>query len=309
MHVADTLLVVDDDVTICSLLEHVLSETGSRVLTAGSGEEGLRIVTEEPVELALVDIGLPGMSGIELTRQLVKTTTTTVLLMTGDDHNYSYETAVAEGAMDFIVKPIRLGELPLRIERARELKEAVQAKNRMIANLEKLATTDELTQLQNARQFFSCLDAEVGRAHRYQRPLAMALLDIDHFKAVNDRYGHPTGDRVLRHVADVLMSTCRRADSVFRYGGEEFAFLLPESNLDQAATLAERTRARLTELPDVDGIQIRVTISAGVGELQPDERPGEFVRRLDQALYRAKREGRDRVIRSDPPEPGPGEGE
>ena len=293
-----TLLIVDDEPDICRLLKNAMGDNGYEVMVAGSGEEALRIAAVECVDFALVDIGLPGMSGIELTRRLVKTTNTVVLLMTGDDLHYSHQTATAEGAMDFIVKPIRLTELPLRIERARELMDSKLSREKMISELERKATVDELTQLLNSGQFFARLESEIAKSRRYGRPLTLAMLDIDHFKDVNDRYGHPVGDQVLRHVAAVLSGSCRSADTAFRYGGEEFALLLPETGIDHGVEVVERARAHVAAAHTVNGEEIVVTISGGVAELSATDDPDGLVERADEALYGAKRTGRNRVVRA-----------
>lgn len=291
-----SLIVVDDEVAICELVSHAMSRRGFLVVTASSGEEALAMIDEKGVDVALVDIGLPGVSGIALTRQLVRTTDTIVLLMTGDDVTYSYETAMDAGAMDFIVKPIRLNELPLRIDRARGLRDAARSRERMIAELERMATTDELTQLFNVRQFSSVLEREVDRSRRYGRALSLILFDIDHFKRVNDQHGHPVGDQVLRHVANLIETSCRRADTAFRYGGEEFALILPETNAEKARSVAERVRQVVERQPFAGDVTINVSVSAGVAQLTVDEGVRDLVRRSDEALYSAKRQGRNRVV-------------
>lgn len=167
------------------------------------------------------------------------------------------------------------------------------------AEIHKLAKLDGLTEIPNRRYFLERLDAELARAGRYDASAALLLLDLDHFKRINDGYGHQVGDRALCHVAELLTSdVVRRIDVVGRYGGEEFAVLLPETDLDGAVVVAERIRAALASSPLLDG-DVPIAISASIG-VAAFPGPGvtdldALVRRADDALYRAKHEGRNRV--------------
>jgi two-component system, cell cycle response regulator len=287
------LLVVDDDKRIQQLFSSALSLEGYEVSTAATGREGLRIATETPVDIVLLDINLPDLSGIEVMRQIVKTTRTIVLLITGDNVHHSYESTVQEGAADFIVKPVRLAELAMRIKQAREVRSLTEAKERLIADLERMAIRDELTGLFNYRHFQDQFKAEALRALRYQRPLSLIVLDIDHFKAVNDMLGHVAGDRVLAAIGEILTTKIRATDKGFRYGGEEFAVIMPETQRDQAIAIAERIRQAIEEAQLTPGQS--VTVSAGVAEYRTTEDADALLRRTDTAMYAAKRDGRNRV--------------
>jgi len=159
-----------------------------------------------------------------------------------------------------------------------------------------LASTDHLTGLWNRRAFQERLAAELERARRYDRPLALVMLDIDHFKRINDVHGHPVGDRVLIEVASRIFSTVREGEVVARVGGEEFAWILPETDGDGAVAAAERVRAAISA-QTFTGVG-RLTISLGVCDLDEGETASELVRLADRALYRAKAGGRDRVARA-----------
>jgi diguanylate cyclase (GGDEF)-like protein len=164
------------------------------------------------------------------------------------------------------------------------------------AHLEQLSRTDPLTGLMNRREFFDALDREIRRAERRGAWLSVAILDLDHFKAVNDQYGHLAGDAVLIAAAHALGEVMRREDSLARYGGEEFVLLLPDTDAPGARAVAERCRARLQSLQiEVEGTPIRVTASFGVAARGPGVGGEALVRAADDALYRAKREGRNRV--------------
>jgi diguanylate cyclase (GGDEF)-like protein len=166
------------------------------------------------------------------------------------------------------------------------------------AHLGKLASTDALTQLFNRRHFLAVAEAEWARAARYRRPLAMLMVDIDHFKAVNDRHGHDAGDAVIAGIAAICRKLSRRSDVVGRLGGEEFAFLLPETTIADAAAFAERLR-RAVSLQRLSrpGGDLAVTISIGVSDNSSASSAAELLKHADVALYNAKREGRDCVRR------------
>jgi diguanylate cyclase (GGDEF)-like protein len=169
--------------------------------------------------------------------------------------------------------------------------------NVAVEELRRLATTDELTGLVNRRQFLALLEVEVARTRRSGRPLSLAILDVDHFKRVNDLHGHPAGDEVLRMLAASLRGTGRAGDILGRMGGEEFAVLMPETSLGEARVACERLGSAVaaceTELPT--GRRVSVTLSTGVGPLVGKERADQLVSRVDAALYEAKANGRNRV--------------
>jgi diguanylate cyclase (GGDEF)-like protein/PAS domain S-box-containing protein len=165
------------------------------------------------------------------------------------------------------------------------------------ARLRELATTDPLTGALNRRRLFELATDEVRRSERYGRPLCFAMLDLDHFKAVNDRHGHTAGDEALRTVAAAIRAGLRSHDLLARYGGEEFAVVLPETGLETAVAAMDRIREAIAGLRfDAGGAALRITVSAGVVAWRPGESPGAVLDRADVALYEAKRSGRNRVV-------------
>jgi len=190
-------------------------------------------------------------------------------------------------------------------KKTRELQEANEQINQKqkqleLANtkLEELAHTDELTRIPNRRRILERLEDEINRANRYRTNLAVLLLDLDHFKFVNDRYGHKEGDRVLVHSAQIFQNEVRRTDWIGRYGGEEFLGVLPETDAEAAVQLAARLRNRMqeTSIPLETGVRIKITVSIGVAWFRWDVDTGEsLLQRSDMALYRAKALGRDQV--------------
>ena len=158
-----------------------------------------------------------------------------------------------------------------------------------------LIITDPLTQLFNRRYLDSCLETAISQYQRYGITTSLLMFDLDHFKQVNDQFGHHTGDQVLRHVAEMVRTRTRQGDQVFRYGGEEFVILLPATPVNQAQTLAEALRHRLATTPVVKQ-EVSITMSGGLSELHFHDSPDSWLERCDQALYEAKRLGRDRVV-------------
>jgi diguanylate cyclase (GGDEF)-like protein/PAS domain S-box-containing protein len=161
-----------------------------------------------------------------------------------------------------------------------------------------LSITDGLTNLYNSRHFYTILELEINRAHRYRRALALLMIDIDDFKRFNDTYGHQAGDKVLAQTGAVIRSALREADTGYRYGGEEFAVILPETVGPGAVQLSERIRKELAEMPILLKAKTNdhITASMGVSELQEKDKLSEFVKRADENLYAAKKEGKNRVI-------------
>ena len=225
--------------------------------------------------------------------------------MTGYSDDYSYEEAINTGASDFVIKPVRLEELLLRLKRVLKERQLSTERTRMMQKLQKLATTDGLTKLYNSRSFYTQLELEVDRYNRYRHPLSLLLLDIDNFKEFNDTFGHLEGDKVLVRFSLIIKSCLRTNDSAYRYGGEEFTVILPETNGDEAKTVAQRIRSSLetenfSPTPDK---KAKITISIGVTQYFPKEELSAFIRRADRAMYLSKKNGRNRVsvLLAEPP--------
>lgn len=191
----------------------------------------------------------------------------------------------------------RIDELEQRLQEAQE---AIRELRSRLARAERNASTDSLTGIANRRGFTELLHGAVAEADRERQTLSLLMIDVDHFKAFNDRYGHHVGDHVLRLVATALANLPGGAKSASRFGGEEFAVLLPSIGLEEALVLAEQTRAMLAGrrliMRGTGKPLSKITVSIGVAELRPRERADHLIRRADAALYRAKRDGRDRVL-------------
>jgi diguanylate cyclase (GGDEF)-like protein len=308
--VGNRILIVDDKPDLCDIIGEYLRGAGFFTESAGSAEEALSILQQEPFDLVITDIVLddkPGSStqGLELTKAVKRDYTADVIVMTGYAADFTYEGAVSIGASDFVIKPVRYEELVLRVQRVLRERELTDERARMMEKLHRLAITDGLTALYNSRHFYSQLELEADRSTRYRHPLALLLLDIDHFKDFNDAYGHLEGDKVLVRFSQIMKSCLRANDSAYRYGGEEFTVILPETGAEEARTVAQRIRAALEieVFVPASGQSVSKTISIGATEYCPPEDMATFIKRADLAMYQSKQQGRNRVSLLFAPQP------
>jgi diguanylate cyclase (GGDEF)-like protein len=230
-----------------------------------------------------------------------------VIVMAGVTDNCTFEEIIARGASDLMLKPVNIPELYMRIKRVLREQTLLRERNSVMQKLQEsekryreLSITDGLTKIFNSRQFFSELKTEIERSRRYDHPLTVLMLDIDNFKKLNDTFGHLEGDRVLVRLAEILQACLRQSCSAYRYGGEEFAAILPVTSEEQGVNAAERVRAALRNEVFVPGSggSFQVTVSIGVAQYLKDEDMMDFVRRADTNLYRAKAAGKDQVCTS-----------
>jgi diguanylate cyclase (GGDEF)-like protein len=244
-----------------------------------------------------MDVQLPGMNGLELTKIIKKSYNADVIIMTGYSLDYTIEESMARGASDLIIKPIRLEDLLLRINVVLKNRSEKKENSRKLEELTNLTIRDDLTGLFNSRQFYSHIAQEVDRSNRYFRPLSLILMDIDNFKSLNDTYGHLFGDKILSGMGEIIKSAIRMQDTAYRYAGDEFTILLPETELERAIAVAERVRQAIEIETQVlsDPKSLKVTVSIGVVEYLTDEEIKCFVHRADSAMYESKRKGRNKI--------------
>jgi len=291
------VLIVDDDEAVRSTMNEYIQTAGYNSEAVSCAEEAIETIKKDEFQVIITDIILPAMGGLELTKSIKKTNDTDVIVMTGYGDEYSYEEAINVGASDFVIKPVRLEELLLRLKRVLNERELTKERVRMMEKLQKLAVTDGLTKLYNSRSFYSQLETEVDRFNRYKHPLALLLLDLDFFKDYNDNYGHLEGDKVLVRFSQIIKSCLRTNDSAYRYGGEEFTVILPETAGAEARTVAQRIRSALEaeRFSPENGQDVQITISIGVTEYHGEEELSTFIQRADKAMYISKQNGRNKV--------------
>jgi diguanylate cyclase (GGDEF)-like protein len=304
------VLLVDDSAVVRRLVGAHLRRAGYVVAEAKDGAEALESFRSQPVHVVITDVGMPRLGGLELLAALREhEAAPEVILLTGS-HATDAQAAVQAlrlGAHDYIAKDSAAGEaLALAVARASEKWRLRDDNARLMRELRRLSLTDALTTLGNRRAFDEALRQEVARAQRNGADLALVLIDIDHFKRVNDSLGHPAGDEILVNFAQRLLGVARASDRVFRYGGEEFAFLLGDTEVVGALTLAQRAVETVASRPMTAGRQsLRLTCSAGVAELAASDRSHDaLLKRADAALYDAKHQGRNRVVVASRPPAG-----
>ena len=294
--------VVDDDRVTREYVSGLLRGHGYKVTAVESAQKLLDLHRTGAVDLVLLDVVMDGLSGVDCCRILKATpheSFVPVILVTARNDPDSRVEGLRIGADDYVTKPFDERELLARIEAMLRIKRSHDALSAARDRLARLAVQDELTGLYNVRYLHTRLTEEYKRAERHRDPLALAMLDVDHFKAVNDRFGHEAGDKVLREVGARLKESVREIDVVTRYGGEEFVVLLPSTHLAGALTVAERIGKSLREKPFDLGANKAIDVTASIGlALYPSRGVNSketLLRSADRALYRAKDEGRDRI--------------
>jgi diguanylate cyclase (GGDEF)-like protein len=293
------ILVAEDEPVSRLRLQSFLTKWGYTVLPASDGADALRLFLKERPCLVVLDRMMPHIGGLELCRLIRREGDEPyvyIVLLTAHDDNDEIVEGFQAGADDYVTKPFEPQELEARLRTGARI---VRLQEQLIAAREEArvdATYDPLTGLFNRAGFFVNFRKEVIRARRYKMPLALIMADIDHFKALNDRFGHPTGDQVLRETAERLRATLRASDVIGRYGGEEFVIAAPDCGLHDALALAERCRVSIGEVPFAcaDGL-VTVTMSVGVAATHEMSGADALVKSADEALYRAKHAGRNKV--------------
>ncbi|HEX5724805.1 MAG TPA: diguanylate cyclase [Longimicrobiaceae bacterium] len=305
------ILVVDDVPDNVDILDARLSSRGYVVQTATNGQEALEAVKSDPPHLILCDVMMPVLDGFEVSRRIKsdgELPFIPIILVTARDTADDLVEGLEAGADDYIAKPYDFRELEARVRamlRIKHLQDELDQKNRELEvvnkRLRKLSITDGLTELFNHRHVHQLLREEFERSSRSGEPVAVAMLDLDRFKQVNDTYGHPTGDVILYETARILRETAREIDMPGRYGGEEFIVILPNTGEEEAARFAERVRATVEgHVFRDEATEVRMTVSGGVAAFPHPgvDAPEALLKRADDALYVAKESGRNRVVRA-----------
>ncbi len=295
------VLIAEDNAPSALYLRRTLESLGHQVIVTLDGEQAWEVIQKERVPLLISDWMMPRMDGLELCRRIrgrVGCDYTYIILLTLKHLREERLEGLRAGADDFITKPPHPDELAIRMEIAGRILGVQEALARQNARLAELATTDDLTGLKNRRRFHEDLNVFFSLSARRSEPLSLVMIDLDQFKAYNDSFGHPAGDLILSALAEILRENIREHDVAARYGGEEFVVLLPSTDAHEANALAERLRERIENR----GWPLRgVTASLGVATSGPTIASIEaLIEAADQALYLAKRKGRNRVCRYDP---------
>ena len=307
------VLIVDADPAILLLLKKMMQNAGHDVLTAQDGEAALTAALEFRPELMITDCSMPKRDGLQLVRSLRETEIGQgmyILLLTSFGNDEKLVAAFDAGVDDYVTKPfiprvlsarLHAGERFIRQQRAlsNDVEEVRKFATELAVNNRKLqqaVMTDPLTGLPNRRYALDRLEQEVAAAKRRNGGVAIMIVDIDHFKKVNDQHGHDVGDAVLRHVAGLLRAKARLQDAICRMGGEEFLVICPDSGIEDVFRAAERLRAVVESSPYMlADRKLWITISIGIASLGDEMNTANLVKTADVAVYRAKEMGRNRV--------------
>ena len=280
-------------------LKTLLEAWGYDVAAVSDGHEALRILEgEDPPRLAILDAMMPGMNGFEICERIrsQKRNYVYVMMVSSDDQQSSVLKAYEYGADDFIRKPFDDCELKLRLRVAERILKSQQELMDAREALKFEASHDPLVRLWNRKAILNLLTIELSRAKRMHSSLSVFFADLDHFKTVNDRYGHLIGDEVLRNAAVRMSGEMREYDHLGRYGGEEFLAVLPNCTAEVAREVAERVRQSIADrVVLTDPVRVELTVSIGVAQWRVNDELPHVLERADLALYRAKDRGRNRV--------------
>lgn len=296
-----SVLVADDSPVYRKLVEHALAEDSCSVSFASSGHQAIEILEREHPDLVVTDWMMPDLTGIELCQRIrtsAEPAYTYVIILTSNAEKENVVKGLSAGADDYLTKPFDRNELLARVHVGRrliDLHRQIEAKNKL---LEELALTDPLTGLPNRRAIEDWSARQLSGAARHGFPMWVVLMDLDHFKSVNDTYGHDAGDTVLKKFGEVLRANTRLSDISGRIGGEEFLLVLTHADESNVVVVLDRIRKQLSaERFEWNGSAIKVTASFGVagfsGKKAPEFR--QLLKQADAALYRAKDQGRNRV--------------
>ena len=291
------VLVVDDSMVIRKQMKGMLDNLFFKVITVAHGEEALGMLEAHPdISLVVTDYNMPVMNGLELTNEIRKTYKKDelgIIALSSNEDEEINAMFLKSGANDYITKPFSKEEFSCRINNTIE---ALENLNIVLNH----ANRDFLTGLYNRRYFFSAMQDYIDEIADSAEKYAVAMIDIDHFKKVNDTYGHDTGDKVIIHLSEILTSRTNHKDTVARFGGEEFCIVLKNVNRFSAADIFERIRDEVekTTVYSENGDEIKFTISIGV-VINSGESLEDDINQADMMLYKAKQEGRNRVIMDD----------
>jgi len=301
-----SVLIVEDDSASRTLLEKILTKAGYEFVSVENGRKALDLFNEKFFQIVLTDWVMPEMNGIELCKAIrsrVYPGYVFIILLTAKSSKANIITGLEAGADDYLTKPFNNTELVARLNTGKRVLKLERDLKSAHEKIRVLSITDPLTGSYNRGHLSQRLPHEINRAMRYGRALSLIMCDIDHFKEVNDTYGHLIGDEVLRQFVEQIKKSIRcDLDWLVRYGGEEFLIVLPETDLEGASRTAKRLHCDLSQrVIESHGQHIRITASFGVTCFDPKTSPAEqisaeaLINKADHYLYLAKQEGRNRV--------------
>jgi diguanylate cyclase (GGDEF)-like protein len=296
------VLIAEDDLITQKTFEKNINEWGYEVVTARNGQDAWQALQQDGLRIAILDWMMPKIDGVELckkVRQRKDSKYVYIILLTARGYQDDVIEGLSAGADDYMTKPVNFMELKARLQTGMRI---IELEDKLIASQKKtkeFASYDSLTNLWNRASILEFLDEEFEQSLREKKPICSIMVDVDHFKKVNDLYGHLVGDVVLAKIASRLRRSIRRHDKLGRYGGDEILVVLPHSGLNKLREIAERLRLAVAKkkIKTTSGT-LSVTISLGCASSESFPRPSvdSLIRASDRALYKAKGQGRDRAV-------------
>lgn len=293
------IMVVDDDIDYLKFLKKTLEYEGYKVKTVDCGEEAIRAIADRKPDLLILDVNMPGISGIETLKLLrLELSYVAVIFVSANDKPEDVMIGLDAGADDYIRKPFEVRELLSRIRaklRVKDLNDQLRLANE---KLKELVEIDDLTGLYNMRSIYQRLENEIVRSQRFKKVLSIVMLDMDHFKTVNDNHDHLFGSHVLSEVGKIIKANIRQVDFAARYGGDEFLVAITETSREGAMLFADRLREKIKNTLFKSGKDsMKLTASLGLAITSPNVtiEARDLVRKADEYLYEAKKKGRNRV--------------
>jgi diguanylate cyclase (GGDEF)-like protein len=299
------VLVVDDDYDVRQALADVLVANGYEAIAAPNGKDALKLIErDDSIDIVLLDMNMPGPDGFDILRSLRERDRRRELPVICLSARSAVEDRIAGlrlGAVDYLAKPFDVRELFARMARPLRVKRVLERLDRARNVAEHLSLTDPLTDLPNRRDLERRLREEIDRSARANENLGCLVIDVDHFKAINDRFGHSAGDAVLVELASAFRASLRSFDIVARFGGDEFVALLPGADLESSRRVAEAlcdvvSTLAVNHAPHHDPIRVSISVGAVSHEPGAPEDAHKLLERADDAVYEAKRSGRNRVV-------------
>lgn len=315
------ILIVDDSPMNLSFIDNILRNNNYKTATAANGSDAIEYLSKNSPDVILLDIILPDVSGYDIckaVRSNAETESIPIIFISSKSSPDEIQKGLRIGGSDYLIKPFNEIELLARIDnhykfkksqdKLKALNEELLRANQIIAKknkalekalhqLERLATTDALTNLYNRRFIMSKINEEILRYKRSGKVFSFLLCDIDHFKSINDEYGHNFGDYCLKELSRTVLKNVREQDTVSRWGGEEFLILLVETGKEEAGIVAERIRSEIQGLTlKHNGIQTQMNVTIGVSEYDSALEVKDCIKTADKALYQGKANGRNQVV-------------
>jgi len=301
------VLIVEDNLLMRKILEDHLIDLGHTVVAVENGRQALEMLERSHFQIVITDLVMPQMGGLELCRAIRGCCFDGyiyIVMLTSLDSKDEMVRGLEAGADEYLIKPVNRAELTVRLKTADRILSLESSLKNSYEEIKALSVKDPLTKVYNRGYMDEKLVHEVKRSFRFERPISLIMLDIDHFKIINDTFGHLIGDRVLEECAKLMNTSVRKEiDWVARYGGEEFVIVLPETPLPGALVAAERFRSNLASyVVDASGAELSVTASFGVSSFTPPSQKEDLgmasvlLAQADLCLYQAKKKGRNCVV-------------